>query len=78
MSRQCDNLTHARIPPNHDLVQRISVRAHNFIAILRPCQIANLAARVDAGQADTAQGIPEPDATVGSTTTAGKKAVLMR
>ena len=47
MASQRHNLLHARILPNHNLVLAVSVGADDFVRVLRPGQIAHLAARAD-------------------------------
>ena len=61
-----------------NLVQRISVGAHNLIAIFRPCQITNLTAGIDAVDTGPREAIPKSNASVGGSSSAGEKAVLMR
>ena len=42
MSSKGCNLLHGGVLPNDNLIQGVSVCAHDFIAILRPCQVTDL------------------------------------
>ena len=77
MTRQCYNLAHAGISPNHNLVQRISMRADNLVAILGPSQIANLTSSIDATQAGSTQSVPESNASIRCSSSTGQEPVLV-
>lgn len=48
MASERNNLLHVGIFPDDDLILAVSVGRHNFVAVLRPCQIADLATGVKA------------------------------
>ena len=78
MSRQSLNLLHAGVLPQNDLVQTIAVRAHNLMSCLGEHQIANLRASVDCVKRLQSVCVPEADVTVSSSSSCGKKTILMR
>lgn len=43
VARQCSQLSHGRVFPDHDLILAVPVRANNLVHILAPGQVANLA-----------------------------------
>ena len=51
--------------------------ADNFVAILRPRQVAHLTTGIDLVQTGATERVPEPDATIGGPTPTGQKAVLV-
>ena len=71
VTRQCNDLAKARIPPHHDLIQGVTVCAHDLVAVLRPSEVAHLAARINTVQCRTTQRIPEPDTSICCSTSAG-------
>ena len=75
--RQAGHLSHARVLPNHDLILGVSMGGDQLIRVLTPCQIANLGASVQLGNALARGRIPELDSSIGRSTTGSKKGVLM-
>ena len=51
--------------------------AHNLIHVLRPHQVANLRAGIDAAERRVVHGIPEANAPVRSATTRSQEALVM-
>jgi len=47
VTSQGDNLLHARVLPNDDLVLAVTVRGNNLVAVLRPRKVAHLAAGIE-------------------------------
>lgn len=50
VARERDNLAHAGILPDDDLVLAVAVRRDNLIAVARPGQVADLATRIQAAE----------------------------
>ena len=77
MSRQSLNLLHAGVLPQNDLIKTIAVRANNLVSCLGEHQIANLRASVDSVKRLQGMCVPEADMTVCSSSSCGKKTILM-
>ena len=68
---------HARVLPDYDLVERVTVCARQFVHVFREHQVAHLRTCVDTIHRLQSQRVPEADASVSSSTSSGKKAVLV-
>ena len=77
MTRERGHLLHAGVPPHDNLVQRVTVRTDNFVAVLRPGHVAHLTARVNLVEAHTTERIPKANAAIGRTAPTGQETVLV-
>lgn len=64
MASQSCNFIHLRILPNNDLVERVSMRWHQFLICLWEHQVAHLWPSVDAVDRLQCEWVPEPNALV--------------
>src|ERR1700710_971901 len=78
VASQRNNLLHARVLPDDNLVLTVSVCADDLVRVLGPRKIAHLAAGVNLLDHRTRRRVPEFDRASGRTTTRGKQVVLVR
>mmetsp|Transcript_13228 Transcript_13228/g.49452 ORF Transcript_13228/g.49452 Transcript_13228/m.49452 type:complete len:225 (+) Transcript_13228:462-1136(+) len=69
---------HSRVPPHHDLVLRVPVRAYDFVYVFRPHQVTHLTPGINARKRGVRGGVPEPDTPVRRSATRTQQTVLVR
>ena len=77
MPNEGSDFLHGGIFPYYYLIQRVSVRAHDFVDSLREHHITYLTASVDKVNRLERVGVPKSNAPVGSAAASGQKAMLM-
>lgn len=75
---QGNNLLHARVLPDYDLVLTVAVGADDLVRVFGPGQVADLAARVHLLDKGASGCVPEFNRAVCGTTTRSKQMVLVR
>lgn len=77
MAGQACDLSHAGILPQDDLILTVAVRAHDFIAVLRPLQVANLRAGIDLLNHRSDSRVPETNLPICSAAARRQQSPLM-
>ena len=78
MTCETDHLFHTGILPDDYLILAVAMRADDLVAILAPCEVADLRASVDFLDQGTGGGVPEFDGAVCGATAGGEEVVLVR
>lgn len=78
MAGETRDLRHGGIFPDHYLVLAVAVRGHDFIAVLGPGKIADLAPGVDLVDCCAAKGVVEDNSSICCSTSGCQEASLVR
>ena len=72
MTGETDDLFHARILPDHDLVLAVAVGADDLVAVLAPREVADLGARVDFLDEGASGRVPKLDGAISGAAAGGE------
>lgn len=78
VSSECCDFLHIRLIPNDDLIERVSVRRDDLLAVLREDEIADLRAGVDAIDLFELLRVVDSNAAISSATSECENVVLVR
>lgn len=67
-----DDLLHARVLPNDDLVLAVAVGGNDLVRVLGPSKVTDLRASIDLICGNSTERVPELDTAISSTTTGSK------